>query len=384
MKKIAIIGASYLQNPLILKAKEMGLETHVFAWGTGDVGEKTADFFYPISITEVDEILERCQEIGIDGITTIASDLATRAVGYVANAMGLAGNSLTCVEKSTNKELMRKAFYENGDPSPKSVRVTKDAALGDLGVTYPVIVKPSDRSGSRGITKLESPVGLETAIAKALEQSFSGVALVEEYARGREYSVEYISYHGIHRFLTITEKFTTGAPHFIETAHLEPGRLPATMVEEVKGVVSHALDSLGVTDGASHSEIKISADGAINIIEIGARMGGDCIGSDLVRLSTGYDFTRAVIDVAMGTKPRALPCSSTGAAAVRYVFNESDIEVLHCLEREHPDFLVRATEVGAFDREVVDSGSRFGSFVFSAPDVESIAQYLPTHSCDEW
>ena len=66
MKKLAIIGASYLQNPLILKAKEMGLETHVFAWGVGDVGEATADFFYPISIVEKEAICEKCKEIGID------------------------------------------------------------------------------------------------------------------------------------------------------------------------------------------------------------------------------------------------------------------------------------------------------------------------------
>ena len=84
MKKLAIIGASYLQEPLIEKAKSMGIETHVFAWAAGDVGEKSADYFYPISIVEKDEILKRCREIGIDGICTIASDLAVITVNYVA------------------------------------------------------------------------------------------------------------------------------------------------------------------------------------------------------------------------------------------------------------------------------------------------------------
>ena len=72
MKKVAIIGASELQNPLILKAKEMGYETHVFAWECGDIGEKTADYFYPISITEKEEILEKCKEINVDAVCTIA------------------------------------------------------------------------------------------------------------------------------------------------------------------------------------------------------------------------------------------------------------------------------------------------------------------------
>ena len=124
MKKLAIIGASYLQEPLIEKAKSMGIETHVFAWAAGDVGEKSADYFYPISIVEKDEILKRCREIGIDGICTIASDLAVITVNYVANNMGLTANSIACTEKSTNKHLMRAAFEKNGDPSPKSILVS--------------------------------------------------------------------------------------------------------------------------------------------------------------------------------------------------------------------------------------------------------------------
>ena len=118
MKKIVIIGANSFQNPLILKAKEMGYETHVFAWEDGSIGERTADYFYPISIVEKDEILKRCREIGIDGICTIASDLAVITVNYVANNMGLTANSIACTEKSTNKHLMRAAFEKNGVKDP--------------------------------------------------------------------------------------------------------------------------------------------------------------------------------------------------------------------------------------------------------------------------
>ena len=84
MNNLAIIGASYLQLPLIQKAKEMGYVTHVFAWTANDVGEKEADYFYPISIVEKDEILEQCRAIGVAGICSIASDLAAVTVNYVA------------------------------------------------------------------------------------------------------------------------------------------------------------------------------------------------------------------------------------------------------------------------------------------------------------
>ena len=141
-RKLGIIGASYLQAPLIEKAKEMGLETHVFAWAAGDVGESLADYFYPISIVEKDAIAEKCREISIDGICTIASDLAAVTVGHVAQALGLSGNAPECVRRSTNKHAMRRAFAEGGDPSPKSILVERAEDLIGAGLRYPLIVKP--------------------------------------------------------------------------------------------------------------------------------------------------------------------------------------------------------------------------------------------------
>ena len=108
--------------------------------------------------------------------------------------------------------------------------------------------------------------------------------MVEEFATGQEYSVECISYGGGHYFLAMTKKFTTGAPGFVETGHIEPAPIAEEMLERVKRVVFHALDTLEICNGASHTELKISSDGRIVLIEIGGRMGGDCIGSSLVRL----------------------------------------------------------------------------------------------------
>ena len=121
MSKLAIIGASYLQEPLVRKAKEMGLEVHCFAWEEGAVCKDIADYFYPISIVEKELILEKCQEIGIDGITTIASDVAAPTVAYVANKMGLIGNDYDAAVCANNKYLMRNAFIKAGVPCPKYI-----------------------------------------------------------------------------------------------------------------------------------------------------------------------------------------------------------------------------------------------------------------------
>ena len=380
LKKIAIIGASYLQNPLILKAKELGFETHVFAWQCGDVGEETADFFYPISITEKEQILAKCKEIGIEGVCTIASDLANVVVGYVASGMGLVANSPEAVACSTDKHAMRKVFAANGDPSPKSMVVGGSFDLASSGLRFPIIVKPADRSGSRGIARLETPEGFEQAAARAASESFSGTVLVEEFFEGLEYSVEYISWKGKHHFLSVTEKFTSGAPMFIEKGHLEPARMDFELEARVRSVVEHALDGLGVEYGASHSEIKINKQGEIAIIEIGSRMGGDRIGSDLVRLSTGYDFVAAVVKVAMGEEPE-LPCTDARKfAAIRYVFGEDDVASLGRLQEEQPELLVDKSEIDIADNQITDSSSRYGYFMMSADRLADLEKYLPSHS----
>jgi biotin carboxylase len=248
--------------------------------------------------------------------------------------------------------------------------------LADVELEYPVIVKPVDRSGSRGITKLSSADGLGEAIENAKEQGFEKKALVEEFAEGQEYSVEYISCHGKHHFLALTQKYTTGAPHFIETGHLEPAPVSPEMLRKVQNVVTHALDSLKITDSASHSELKISKEGKINLIEIGGRMGGDFIGSNMVELSTGIDFVRGVIQIALGEEPDLKPLHAGGASAVRFVFTQDDIDVLHTIEKEHPEYIVYK-EIHEITGEITDSAGRHGVYLMRAEHASELEPYLP-------
>ena len=374
MKKIVIIGANDFQNPLILKAKEMGYETHVFAWQDGSVGERTADFFYPISIVEKDAILEECKKIKPDAVATIASDLANITVQYISKALGLPCNSDECIEVSTNKYKMRVAFKSHGVGTPFFARVSSADELGDMGnFEFPVIVKPTDRSGSRGITKVTSCQDLSKAIEAAVAHSFEKKAIVEEYIEGTEYSCECISFGGEHTMLTVTKKFTTGSPHFIETGHIEPAGLSCEILNKVKSEVFAGLNALKISYGASHSEFKITPAGDVRIIEIGSRMGGDCIGSDLVRLSTGYDFVRMVIETASGIKPTMIPVSSPKAAAIRFVFSQEDIDVLRKIKELCPKSIQFVSELQPIgEHKIVDSGTRLGFYIVTANSFEEL------------
>ncbi|MBP5492056.1 MAG: ATP-grasp domain-containing protein [Clostridiales bacterium] len=374
MKKLAIIGASYLQLPLILRAKEMGIETHVFAWKANDVGETEADYFYPISIVEKDQILDQCQKIGVDGITSIASDLAAVTVNYVAEKMDLTGNGIQSSFYASNKHAMRTRFAENGDPSPKSMEY--DPKLDLSSFQLPLIVKPADRSGSRGITKIEDLKEIPQAVSYAKEESFTGEVLVEEFAEGEEFSVECISWEGKHTLLAITRKFTTGSPSFVEMGHMEPAFLKDDPIcEKIRSITYHALDSLQIRYGASHTEVKIDEKGNIKIIEIGGRMGGDLIGSSLVRLSTGVDFVRAVIEVALGQEPQ-LEGGLSRASAIRYFFSKEDIELYNEIKSEHPEYIVEEYKVHLPEGHITDSSVREGYFVMCADSFDAIDTYM--------
>ncbi len=361
MKKLVIIGANSFQNKLILKAKKLGYETHVFAWECGDVGEKTADVFYPVSIVEKEEILEKCREIQPEGVCTIASDLAAITVNYIADGLGLTCNPPEIMEQCTNKYAMRKCFADAGIPTPK---FTKTDCMNDAisGMEYPLVIKPTDRSGSRSITKVYKEEELLPAIERAVGDSFENMAIVEEYIRGDEYSMETISYEGEHHFLTITKKYTTGEPNFIETGHVQPADLSAEVTENAKKMIFSALDALGVQNGAGHAEFRVDEKGNVRIIEIGARMGGDCIGSDLVQLSTGYDFVKMVIDVACGKEPDFTKNETVYNAEIRFIFGEEDLAEFEKIKEKNPNRIYFESEIEKNDA-VQDSSSRWGYYI---------------------
>ena len=370
-KKLAVIGASYLQQPLVEKAKEMGLEVHCFAWEKGAVCKDIADHFYPISIIEKEEILSICQQIGINGICTIASDVAAPTVAYVAEKMGLVGNSYESAVRANNKYLMRESFSKADIPCPKYMVATPETLNtptvldGLREFQYPIIIKPSDRSGSLGVSKICAPAEYYPAINQAMKVSFKHEAMIEEFIDGREISVEFISYQGHHYPLQITDKVTTGAPHFVELEHHQPSSLSKDMYETIYSITEKALNALGITNGASHSEYKITPKGRIAIMEIGARMGGDFIGSDLVRLSTGYDFLKGVIEVALGIfkKPNITEHKYSG---VYFLCKETEylMPIFNEWESNHE---IRYCEVIDNNlRNVLCSADRSGYFIYQS------------------
>ena len=375
-KKLAIIGASYLQLPLIQKAREMGIETHVFAWEQGAVGREAADHFYPISIVDREEILKRARNIEPAGVASIASDLAVITVNFVADGLDLIGNSMAVTERTTDKYLMRKRLSERGLPCPGFVPANQDGTADAGALRYPLIVKPTDRSGSRGVTKIEEAAQLRPAVERAFRESMGKAVIVEEFVEGREISVEMISWQGEHHFLAVTDKATSGPPYFVETEQHQPAAIGDEQTEEIASLVKRALDALGVEYGASHSELILAPDGRKVFVEIGARMGGDCIGSHLVELSTGYDFLKGVIDVALGRFPGVEKTRKHFAGIYYLTAPPGRVAAISDNSGEYHQIVHREVFVKPGDeiREIRESGNRLGYYLYHGENEKFAAE----------
>ena len=364
-KRLAIVGANEAITMLINKAKELGFETHVFAWKCGDPGEYAADFFYPISIDEKDLILDKCREIEICGICSITSDFAAPTVAYVARHLGLPGNPERTDIVARDKYEMRKAFQEYGGIyCPRFVEVDETIQFSILNeLQFPVIVKPTDRWSSKGVTRVDSIDEAGSAIQLACNESLTGKAIVEEFMDGPEYSAECIVFHGEISILAFTQKITTGYPHYIEKGHKQPADLSDKQKTAATKTIEKAIRALDITDSAAHVEFRVLNNGEIGIIEIGSRMGGDCIGTDLTPISTGMDYIKMVIDVSCGIAPDFTIVTEPRPVQINFIISEDDVEYYSSVDSKR---IIRKSQFSMdFIEQVTDSSKRHGYYIYT-------------------
>ena len=286
-----------MQRPLVARANALGYRTHVFAWKEGNLAEDIAHRYYPISILDKEAILARCRSIGIRGIMTVGSDIAIPTVNYIAERMGLPGNSIECSCNSTDKHLMRERLRGHGLPIPR-FRLWQPGE--GFPFDFPFMVKATDRSGSRGVRLVHDRTQFKKAVSDAQEVSFSKKVLLEEFFAGRQFSLEFVSQSGRHQFIGLTEEFFTGPPQFVEIAHVMPGRMEKAALDKAIELSARALTALQIGQGVSHVELRMNDDsGDFCFIEIGARMGGD-FRNKLVELAYGTDFLGLAVQIAMG------------------------------------------------------------------------------------
>ena len=369
-KKLLVLAAGILQVPVIKKAKEMGIYVIAADGDPEAVGLKYAEKAIVVNITSEEEVLKVAREEQIDGVIHPCSEVSMNVMGRIHDELNLSGVSRKQAVVATNKHLMREAFKKGDAPSPVSIlaKSAEDAwehFCNDFDTN--AILKPSRNSGSRGIAKVERGISKEEFIRLydiALEESRDNSVLIEQFIEGPEFSVEIIVWEGRVNVLTVTDKKTTEAPHFVELGHNQPSCFPDETVTLIKDAAVRGVKALGVDKCACHAEVKVQ-DGKAYLMEIGARMGGDFIGSNLVKLSTGYDFLEGVVKVAMGDFVKPV-LSENNYSGVYFLSKETE-RLLPIIEhwKKYPD-LVEAQITCRELKTIECSGDRSGYMIYKS------------------
>ena len=323
MKKIMVLAAGLLQIDVIEKAKSMGYYVLAVDGNPKAPGFNVADKAICADIVNEETMLKIARDEHVDGVIHPCSEVSMAVMGRINDELGLSGISREQAICATNKHLMRKAFEKGNAPSPKSI-LAQDAedAWSRLQNEFDTdaILKPSRNSGSRGIAKVSRNMDkgdFIRAYDEALSESRDHSVLIEQFIEGPEFSIEMIVWRGDIHVLTVTDKKTTGAPHFVELGHNQPSCFSATDVETLKAAAVAGVRALGVNNCACHAEAKLM-NGKAYLMEVGARLGGDFISTELTHLSTGIDMVAAAIDVALGVEPDLSAKEEPKGVCIRY------------------------------------------------------------------
>ena len=323
-KKMMILGGSVLQVPAIKAAKELGYEIILVDYDENATGFALADVKLVVSTLDKEEVYRQALIYRPDVVITSTSDGPVRTAAYVNEKLGkkpdLSYEDSLC---ATIKSHMRKRLEENHVPVPVYYVVENWAGFWEAvkALDGRCIVKPSDNAGSRGVTLLEGGEKTEEELRRVYdyskENSRNGIVMVEEFMSGAEVSVEAMTVNGKTEIISITDKYITQPPYFVEIAHSEPSRLGGEIQERIREVALQAIRAIRLQNGPSHTEIKVTEEGP-KVVEIAARLGGDFITSRLVPLSTGVDLVGASVRLAAGEAPD-LSAKWQRAAAIHFI-----------------------------------------------------------------
>lgn len=304
-KKVLLLGGSHFQVPSVKKAKELGYYTITCDYLPDNPGHKYADEYHNVSTTDKEAVLKLAKDLKIDGIVCYASDPAAPTAAYVAEKMGLPGQPYKSVEILSNKDLFRKFLTENNFNVPRARGYCSvDEAIKDFSnFKLPVMVKPVDSSGSKGVTKISDIKNLESAIKYALNFSRNKRFIIEEYVEKFGYQIagDGFSVDGKLVFRCFAnEHFNLKAGNpFVPIGESWPYNMPMHIHDKIHNETQRLLDLLGMKTGAYNFDVRIDKDENVILMELGPRNGGNLI-AQVIEYATGVDTVKYTIESAMG------------------------------------------------------------------------------------
>lgn len=301
----AVVTAGRWQVNGILAARNLGYKVVAIDADPHAEGFNHADHIINLPLTNVEVVLSELKALTGDlrGAVSFASDAGVPLAAEIRQYFNLPGAHPELCSRLVNKAQQRRVWAEHRVPGPRvEVVTTPQAALVAIeNFGFPLVIKPADSSGSRGVTKLESSDDdVLEAVNRAFHFSKTKEVLLESFMDGVEFTVESFSVRGKHHILAVTEKLKVeGTRGTVARELATPQRSPA-VIDSIEKVVMSAYRALGYEDGPGHAEVILMKDGKIGLVEVAGRGGGFLVFDRLVPSVSGIDIARLTAMQAVG------------------------------------------------------------------------------------
>lgn len=374
-KTIMVFGVGELQKSIIERAHKMGLFVVGIDPCSDAVCKDDCDAFEVVGGQDLNRTIEVCQKYNVNAIVTAATDKPLVMMANVAEKLNFPFYSMQTATWSTDKYQMKQRFVEGGVPCAQGRLIS--SADEAKGMEFPIIVKPRDNSGSRGVKLCRNEDELQDSVSEALENSHLTTVLVEEFIEGREFSIESLHYDGKSEIIQFTEKKTTEFPYNVELGHKQPANLTDDQRQQIGVIINKIAECMQFENCPSHTELKVN-DRGIFVIETSPRLGGDYITSTLTPLSTGVNLEDQLLHIALGESVDTKTGRIEKASAVCFFsFPEGIVksispEVYDAINWLNVfDFNLKL-KVGDKVNRITSSLNRYGQFVIQANSREEI------------
>lgn len=375
-KAVLIFGVGPLQESIIKRAKKMRLYTVGIDPCADATCKDCVDAFEVVPGQDYEGHCAVVEKYGIDAIVTAATDKPLVMMARIAENYGFPFYSVETAQWSTDKFQMKERFEMGGVPHAQGRLISK--AEEAEGLVFPVIVKPRDNSGSRGVKLCRSKEELEASMNEALEVSKLDTVLVEEFIDGPEYSIEGLHHDGKSEVIQFTEKKTTEFPYNVELGHIQPAKISEENQQKIREIVAKIGPALHFENCPSHTELKINERG-IFVIETSPRLGGDYITSTLTPLSTGVNLEDELLKISLGVTVNPVP-KAVQYSGVRFFSFEEGSVIKHIPNSEFVktwphvvDFSFNLKEGEKVNR-ITSSLNRYGHLTLTAGNRDAIEE----------
>lgn len=304
MDKLLLLGAMQMHVPIIKRAKECGVYVITCDYIPENEGHKYADEAYYDSTTDIEAVLSLAKKCGVNGITTFNSDPAALTAAYVADRLGLPGSGYEAVKIMSEKDRFRTFLSENGFNVPRFRQYTDiEALMDDLNnFQFPVMLKPVDSSGSKGVVKIESSANIEQYFGEALSYSRCKRIIVEEFieSRGAQLHGDAFIHEGKVEFIYLGDHhFDSTVNNLVPISTTFPSCHDENDIQRVEFEVQRFISKVGFRQGGINIEARISlTDDKIYLIEVGPRNGGNFT-PVVIQYASGFNFVDACINSAL-------------------------------------------------------------------------------------